>query len=279
MGWGDIIGIGADLASSYYGAKSADKAAQRYVDQQQTGMQLSQEAIDEAKGEIRATAEPGMQDLFAGFQGALGELETPGSAEQQALAMASQPQSMGEAELLARQMSGVMGPEAEQQAIDNFIESPGQKYLRDQQEQALLRNQAAIGGLGGGRVRSALQDEAYGRAATNQQQRFGNVSSLIQSEHQAKQQRFNNLATLINPEQQRQVNLANTMSQGGQTLANYRTGLGTNLANISVAGAAQQIPINTAIGSARAGGAMGQAANIQSGISNVGATLGELFNK
>lgn len=75
-------------------------------------------------------------------------------------------------------LSGALGPEAQQQAIDAYIESPGQQYLREQQEQALLRNQAAIGGLGGGRVRTALQEQAFGIAATQQQQHLENLRSL-----------------------------------------------------------------------------------------------------
>jgi hypothetical protein len=274
-------GIGglANIASAYIGSQGAGDAADRYTQQQQQGIQLSQEAVDTAKGEITATAQPGLDDLFTGFQGALTELEGTGSAEQQALAMASDPAGMGKAEMLARSMSGVEGQQAEQQAMDSFMESPGQQFLREQQEQALLRNQGAIGGLGGGRVRSALQDEAYGRAATNQQQRFGNIASLIQPEQQGEQQRFNNLASMINPAQQRSANIANTMSQGGQSLANYRSGVGQQLANVSMGGAAQQIPLNSAIGSAQAGGAIGQSAALQTGIQNTGKTLGEIFGQ
>ena len=75
-------------------------------------------------------------------------------------------------------LSGALGPELQQEAINNFIESPGQAYLRQQQEEALLRNASAIGGLGGGRVRTALQEQAMGIASTQQQQYLENLRSL-----------------------------------------------------------------------------------------------------
>lgn len=62
---------------------------------------------------------------------------------------------------------GLNGAEAEQAAIDGFNESAGQKFLRERQERALVRNSAALGGLGGGNVRTALQEQSFGIA--NQQ--------------------------------------------------------------------------------------------------------------
>ena len=61
-------------------------------------------------------------------------------------------------------LMGVYGPEAQQKAYDEIRESPGQQFLRERQERALLRNQAALGGLGGGNVRTALQEQAYERS-------------------------------------------------------------------------------------------------------------------
>lgn len=60
---------------------------------------------------------------------------------------------------------GLRGAEAEEAALGRFRESPGQIFLRERQERALLRNQAAIGGLGGGNVRTALQEQAFGIAS------------------------------------------------------------------------------------------------------------------
>ncbi len=83
----------------------------------------------------------------------------------------------GEAEAALLGLSGV---EAERAAIAGFEESPGQVFLRERQERALVRNQAALGGLGGGNVRTALQEQAFGIAATQlgeRKSRLANVAS------------------------------------------------------------------------------------------------------
>jgi hypothetical protein len=61
---------------------------------------------------------------------------------------------------------GLSGQEAQQEALGAFAESPGQRFIRERQERALLRNTSAIGGLGGGNIRTALQEQAAGIAST-----------------------------------------------------------------------------------------------------------------
>jgi hypothetical protein len=73
---------------------------------------------------------------------------------------------------------GLSGSQEQNQAMKRFSESPGQKFLRDRQEKALLRSSAAIGGLGGGNVRTALQDQAFGRAQTDYDNQFRRLSGL-----------------------------------------------------------------------------------------------------
>ncbi len=60
---------------------------------------------------------------------------------------------------------GLRGQEEEQRAIAGFTESPGQAFLRERAERTLLRNEAATGGLGGGNVLTALQEQAIGISA------------------------------------------------------------------------------------------------------------------
>lgn len=76
---------------------------------------------------------------------------------------------------------GLRGQEAEAEAIAGFNESPGQAFLRERQERSLLRNEAAIGGLGGGNVRTALQEQAFGIASTQlgeRKDRLAQVSAM-----------------------------------------------------------------------------------------------------
>ena len=75
---------------------------------------------------------------------------------------------------------GLRGTEAEQAALGRFQESPGQAFLRERQERSLLRNQAAIGGLGGGNVRTALQEQAFGIASTQLGERQDRLAALRQ---------------------------------------------------------------------------------------------------
>ena len=70
---------------------------------------------------------------------------------------------------------GLSGVEAQQKAYDDYQMSPGQEFLRKRGEKAVVRQHAAIGGLGGGRVRSALNQQGIGFAA----QDFGNHYSRL----------------------------------------------------------------------------------------------------
>lgn len=76
-------------------------------------------------------------------------------------------------------LSGAQGAEAQQQAYSQFQSSPGQQFLQQQAEKALLRNAAATGQLGGGNTQSALQQQAIGFASQdfdNYYNRLGGVS-------------------------------------------------------------------------------------------------------
>lgn len=243
--WGQVATTGAQLGGSLYSSHLASEAAEDASSDLQAGLaqglRASDAAIGTSRGDLMATGEAGLEDLISGFQGAINMLERPGQAE-----------------MRAGGLSGAYGPEAQQQAIDNFTSSPGQEYLRDEQEQSLLRNASAIGGLGGGRVRSALQEQAFGRAATNQQQ---SLQNLIQ---------------MSLPEQTRSSNIANILQSGGGQIANFRGGIGSNLANISMGGMAQQIPLMVGTGQAQMAGTLGASQAMRQGIGNVSDTLGNL---
>jgi len=76
------------------------------------------------------------------------------------------------------ELIGLRGSEAESAAIAGFQESPGQAFLRQRQERALLRNEAAVGGLGGGNVLTALQEQAAGIASTQLGERKDRLERL-----------------------------------------------------------------------------------------------------
>lgn len=80
---------------------------------------------------------------------------------------------------------GLSGQEAQQAAYTGLEESAGQRFLRDRQERALLRNASATGGLGGGNVQTALQQQAMGFAQQDIQNQFGRLGQLAGQGQQA----------------------------------------------------------------------------------------------
>lgn len=73
---------------------------------------------------------------------------------------------------------GLSGQEAQQQAFSGLEDSPGQQFLKRRQERALVRNASAIGGLGGGNVKTALQEQATGFAQQDIQNQFGRLGQV-----------------------------------------------------------------------------------------------------
>lgn len=83
-------------------------------------------------------------------------------------------------------LAGALGAEAQQQAINQFMESPAQQYNREQQEKALLRNATATGfGLRSGATLTELQKQASGISAQQQQQQLENIRNLAGRGQQA----------------------------------------------------------------------------------------------
>lgn len=124
---------------------------------------------------------------------------------------------------------GQLGPEQAATAFAQFQESPGQAFLRQRQERALLRGASAIGGLGGGNIRTALQEQAANIASTQ----FGEFQTRLAGISGAGQQTALGLGEL-----------------GAKTAANIQEGLLVG-------------------GEARASGVLGQAAGQRAGIKRI----------
>jgi len=73
---------------------------------------------------------------------------------------------------------GLSGQEAQQQAMEGLQESPAQQFIRNRQQRALVRNASAIGGLGGGNIRGALQQQAAGFASQDINNQFNRLATL-----------------------------------------------------------------------------------------------------
>ncbi len=125
--------------------------------------------------------------------------------------------------------------EQQQAAFDQLAESPGQQFLRDRAQKNLLRGAASIGGLGGGRVRTALVEQGVGFAQQDLQNRFGRLGQLAG---------------------QGQAAATNVGQFGAQTAGRIQQGFSN-------------------IGEARSTGIMGRNQALQAGISGITTGLGQ----
>lgn len=88
-------------------------------------------------------------------------------------------QQAGEAALTQQQaLTGLSGVDAQQQAYDDFIESPAQAFIRKQQQKTLLAGASATGQLGGGNVQKALVDYGTGVAAQQQDTLYNQLAGI-----------------------------------------------------------------------------------------------------
>ena len=121
-------------------------------------------------------------------------------------------------------LSGALGPEAQRQAFANYNESPEVAYQREMGEKAIMRNAAAMGGLGGSRVQQELQRHAIGLA----QQDYGNAFNRLGSLSALGQNSANLLGGL-------QANAGGKVGDyafgTGQAMASGRTRAGEQIAN------------------------------------------------
>jgi len=103
--------------------------------------------------------------------------------QQESLASARQDISpfvgVGQAALGSRAALAGIGPlGAQQAAVQQISESPGQRFIRERSQRNLLRNASAIGGLGGGNIRSALVEQGAGFAIQDLENQRRELASL-----------------------------------------------------------------------------------------------------
>lgn len=205
-----IFGTIAALGLGYLQSRGARKASQAAAGAQ---TEASQAAIEEQRRQFDISQEQATPFREAGVS-ALGQ--------QQALL-------------------GLSGQQAQQQAFQQFQESPGQAFLRERGEQALLRSSAAIGGLGGGRVRSELQQQGIGFAQQDLQNQLARLGTIA-GQGQAVTQNVAQLGAGT------AANVGNLLQAGGQAQAGGI--LGAQQARAGLTGM---------IGSGLVGGAQSQA--------------------
>ena len=130
-----------------------------------TGVEAAQDAANKAAGIQAQGAQAGIAEQRRQFDITQGNLKPFQEAGVGAL---------GQQQALL----GLSGQDAQSEAFAAFNESPGQKFMRDRAQRNLVRNSSAIGGLGGGNVRSALVEQGAGFAQQDFNNQFGRLGQL-----------------------------------------------------------------------------------------------------
>lgn len=242
-----------------YGLSGAEQAIQQGVGGQAGALTQGaydafgtmQRGYDQARGDITRGFDTGLSSLREGVSTGRGDIR---SASQGAINR-FEPYAQGGQAAYQRELAftGALGPEAQAQAFEDYQASPGQEWARNQQEQSLLRNQSAVGGLGGGNVLTALQEQAAGIASQNYQQDLGNLRSLAGRGQEAagaqagiQTQAGRDMAQMAMTggqsgqaaAMQSGQQLANLAAQTGMSQAQIQQILGQNMSNVYGTGAA-----------------------------------------
>jgi hypothetical protein len=184
----DIIGRGAltgldilrqtfDIAGTRFNAGQEALTGAGTTASNRIGLTIDQagNVIDQGAEALQTGATAGL-GAIQGTQGQIPGIFERGAASTEALSPFIGPgQQAGDVQAA---LSGALGPEAQAQAFQNFQASPGQQFLQQEGERALVRNQAAIGGLGGGNVRRELVNFGQGLALQDLGRQTGQLSDV-----------------------------------------------------------------------------------------------------
>jgi len=176
-----IVG-GTSLASSAMGSKAAKSAGQLQYDASQAGVAETRAAREE----MRALLQPYVEAGGPALQAQMGAL-------------------------------GLAGPEAQQEYVAQQEQSPAFQALARQQEEALLQNASATGGLRGGNIQGALaqfRPQLLNQFLEQQYGRLGGMTALGQQ----------SAAGVGTSGMQSAGSIANLLAQGGAAQAGAKLG-------------------------------------------------------
>ena len=172
MTWGAVATVAVGYVASENKAAASERSGRRQANASRSAAQLTADATNRATDLQAETAREAMAQQQAQFDTSQANFQPFQEAGVSALGQESA-------------LIGLSGPRAQANAFANFTSSPGQQFLRDRGEQALLRNEAAIGGLGGGRVREGLQQQGIGVAQQDLQSQLARLSAIRTGGQQA----------------------------------------------------------------------------------------------
>jgi hypothetical protein len=135
--------IGGSILSGAMGARAASKSAKAQIAGQDANIAEQRRQFDITQGNLQPFQQAG--------QSAVGSQQD---------------------------LLGLNGVEAQQAAFAAMENSPGQQFIRDRAQKNLIRNSSAIGGLGGGNVKSELIRQGAGFAQQDLQNQFSRLGQL-----------------------------------------------------------------------------------------------------
>lgn len=229
-----LIGSELALQGGFEGALSglqggASTALQQLQNAQNTGFNQINSGLGAGLGQLNTARVQGLNSINTGADQALENLRL---AQTQGLDAINDPFSRAVAGFdpyatrgqqafdLQGALSGAQGNAAQAQAFQNFLDSPGQSFLRERGERSVLNNAAATGGLGGGNVLKELTRFGQGLAAQDYQNQFNNLGTLSGMGLQARGQQ----GQLLGQQGALSGNLISSLGQAG---ANVNTTRGT----------------------------------------------------
>jgi hypothetical protein len=247
---GDAIG---SVVGGITGTNQAARGAQRAADIQ---FQASTAGIDEQRRQFDQLVQVLSPYVQAGVP-AIGRLSPYEQAGAGQLGNLGQIAGAGMNALQMQQaLAGMLGPEAQQQAISMVEQSPEMAAMVQQGENALLQQASATGGLRGGNVQAALaqfRPQVLSQLINQQYSRLGGLTDLGS-------------------------NVAQNLVSGGQTATQNIAQLGqASAAQQGVSGlqSAQQVSnLLTQGGQAQAGGALAAGQRTQQAMGSLFSGLG-----
>jgi len=158
-------------------------------------------------------------------------------------------------------LSGALGAAAQAQAFQDFQASPGQAFLQSEGERAILRNAAAIGGLGGGNLQRELARYGQGLSLQDLERQTQQLSDVAGRGFAA----AGTGADIVSRLRGQQAGL-------GAQLAQAQAGVPLDVATQQAALSGQQAGLGVDV-AGRQAGILGQQAGLTAGVGQFGANL------
>ena len=212
--------VDQNLESAYQGVGQAGDQARSDINR---GLYDSSQSLRSGSEMVGQAGSRSINDFLGGTQQGRQDINRSSQAALQPLSRFAQ--SGQDANALQANLLGANGPAAQAAAMQQFQDSPGQDFLREEQERAVLRNSAATGGTQGGAVLEELQRRAFGRAGTAFNDRISQLGGLGSQGLTASQGQ------------------AGIMSDAGRALSGLAERGSSNIANTRLGVAGQQADI------------------------------------